>query len=79
MFLILLGITLVMFGIPMVLLNFNRSDDNKIVQNDFSYWGVNMFLNQYKLILGEFDLDNFAGNPQAAMCYGTFILATFIT
>merc|ERR1719458_472195 len=36
-------------------------------------------MNQYLLALGEFNMDSFAENPQSAICYVFFILATFIT
>jgi len=31
------------------------------------------------LALGEFNIDNFAGQPHALLCYFFFISATFIT
>ena len=68
-----------MFGVPMVMLNLNRVEDNSVVDEPFGFWGINMLLNQYLLALGEFSYDNFANEPQSYMCYMFFVFATFIT
>ena len=78
-FMILLAVTLLTFGVPMVLLNLNRGDDNVIIEPIFGFWILDLLMNQYLLALGEFNMDNFAENPQSAICYFFFILATFIT
>jgi len=78
-FLILLTTALMMFGVPMVMLNLNRLEDNSVVDEPFGFWGINMLLNQYLLALGEFSYDNFANEPQSYMCYMFFVFATFIT
>ena len=78
-FLIILFITLVMFGMPMALLNLNRDDQSLIVENEFEFWGVNMILNQYKIVLSAYNYENFKNKPQAEMCYIFFIMSTFIT
>ena len=68
-FMILLIIALATFGIPMVILNFNRDegmngdDGTLVVEKEFDYWLLNMFINQYLLALGEFKIDKFANNP----------------
>ena len=78
-FMILLAVTLLTFGIPMVLLNLNRSEDNAIIDPVFGFWLLDLVMNQYLLALGEFNMDAFSDNPQSALCYIFFILATFIT
>ena len=78
-FLILLMTALMMFGVPMVMLNLNRLEDNSVVDEPFGFWGINLLLNQYLLALGEFSYDNFAHEPQSYMCYMFFVFATFIT
>ena len=40
---------------------------------------VDSTLNQYLLMLGEFDLDGFENHAYLAICYFIFILSTFIT
>ena len=78
-FIVLIFVALATFGIPMIILNFNREKDNQVVDGLFSFWFLNMFINQYLLALGEFSIDNFAENPQSILCYVFFICATFIT
>ena len=78
-FLILLLTTLMMFGIPMVMLDLNRTEENALVDPTFGFWLLNLLLNQYMLALGEFNMDNFADQPQSLMCFFFFISATFIT
>lgn len=78
-FMILLSVTLLTFGVPMVLLNLNRGDDNAVIEPIFGFWVLDLLMNQYLLALGEFNMDSFAENPQSAICYVFFILATFIT
>ena len=78
-FMIILLCTLLAFGVPMYMLNMNRDDDNAVIDSTFGFWGINVLLNQYFLALGEFNFDNFADNPQAALCFTFFIMSTFIT
>jgi len=60
-FLLLLFLSLVMFGIPLMILNMNRSgDDDLVVEELFSFLPINMLINQYLMALGEFSIDNFA-------------------
>ena len=46
-FLILIVMSLLMFGFPMIMLNINRSEENLVVDETFSFWLPNMLLNQY--------------------------------
>ena len=78
-FLILLFTALLMFGMPMIMLNLNSFGDNKIVDDPFDYIALNMLLNQYLLALGEFNFDNFAVHPQTGLCFFFFVMATFVT
>ena len=80
-FLILLFVALLMFGVPMIMLNLNRSQDdgNEVIAEAFGHWGFDMLVNQYLLSLGEFNFENFADQPNSVMCFGFFIAATFIT
>ena len=58
-FLGLLFISLMMFGVPMIMLNNSRTEETALVDHKFSFWIPNMIINQYLLALGEFNLDNF--------------------
>lgn len=76
-FIILLFTSLMLFGVPLEMLNLNRSEQAKIIVPSFDSWFVNLFLNQYLLALGEFNHHNFANQPQAVLCYFLFLSATF--
>ena len=78
-FLGLLFISLLMFGIPMIMLNSSRSEELALVDKKFSFWIPNMLINQYLLILGEFNLDNFESGSQAGLCYLFFAFATLFS
>jgi hypothetical protein len=78
-FMILLIAALMMFGVPMLMLNLNRAEGDELISSSFRFWGLNLLLNQYLLALGEFNMDNFDDKPQSVLCYIFFILATFIT
>ena len=58
-FLGLLFVSLMMFGVPMIMLNSSRTDELALVDSTFNFWVPNMLLNQYLLALGEFNMDNF--------------------
>ena len=78
---LLVGISLLLFGIPLVMLNSEAiSDDSAVVEGLFPFWLANSIINQYLLALGEFStLENFAEQPHAGLCYMFFMLATFFT
>ena len=46
-FLVLILTALTMFGIPMLVLNLNRSEDSQIIMSPFDFWAIDMLLNQY--------------------------------
>lgn len=62
-FMILLFVALSTFGVPMIILDFNRTADDGNVDGIFGFWVFNMLINQYLLALGEFNMDNFADKP----------------
>ena len=78
-FLGLLFISLMMFGIPLIMLNNSRTDELALVDQKFSFWIPNMLINQYLLALGEFNLDNFESGSQSSLCYIFFTAATLFT
>ena len=49
------------FGIPMVMLNINRTinGEDQVIHEVSKFWMPNMVLNQYLLALGEFQVDEF--------------------
>ena len=69
-----------MFGMPMYILQLNRTEENAVVDEIFgNIWILNAFYNQYMLSLGEFAIDNFGEGPQVYICYLFFLVATFLT
>lgn len=63
-FMVIFVIALAMFGMPMYMLQLNRSDENPVVNEVFGeIWPLNMLYNQYMLSLGEFAMDHFDDNP----------------
>ena len=80
-FMILLIAVIMMFAIPMLMLNLNRSDaeDNLLIDPVIGFAPLDAFINQYLLALGEFSMDHFDGNPQTQLIYTFFIMATFFT
>ncbi len=60
-FITLIFVSLIMFGIPMVILNNNRGPENQVLDGPFEIWILDMLMNQYMLALGDFGhLEGFA-------------------
>ena len=80
-FIILIIFALMMFGIPLTILNANRTDADEIVESQIGLWVFDMLLNQYLLALGEWENTraNFAEGIQTNLCYAFFLSATFIS
>ena len=55
-FMLLMVVSLLICGIPMVMLNMNRSshEENEVIEGVSSFWLPNIMINQYLLSLGEF-------------------------
>ena len=53
---LLMVVSLLIFGIPMVMLNINRTSylDEEFIASVSPFWLVNIMINQYLLSLGEF-------------------------
>ena len=62
-FLFLLLTTLMMFGVPMLMLDANSSDGKEVIEETFGFWLADLIYNQYLLALGEFGMDNFGDHP----------------
>ena len=79
-FLIIMLISYMMYGTAFYLLNLNRSEDSALIAElaPFYAWPLNVFVNQYALSLGEFDLDTFGEGPNTIWCYGYFVVASFM-
>jgi len=62
-FMLLFMMSLFMFGVPLIILDKNRAEDELVIEGIFGNWLADMFINQYLLALGEFNMDNFADKP----------------
>ena len=78
-FLLLLLTTLLMFGVPILLLDANSDAQKPLIEDSFHFWLLDFLYNQYLLCLGEFGLDNFGDHPQAVLVYLFFVAATFFS
>ena len=79
-FSIIFLVALMMFGMPMYILQLNRQADNAIVDETFGgIWLLNAFFNQYMLALGDFNYSTYENGPQTYLCYFFFLIATFLT
>ena len=79
-FMLVFLLALITFGLPMHMLDFNRSD-YKIVGDNFDFWVLDAIYNQYLLSLGEFNSLDSVGEGQSEdwLVVLFFSLATFFT
>ena len=52
-----------MFGVPVVMLDMNSSEDKELLEATFNFWIVDLIYNQYMLALGMFEPENFSDHP----------------
>ena len=62
----------------MLQLNAEVGEDKSIIAPVFENFFVDATLNQYLLMLGEFQMDGFEPHVNTALCYSLFILTTFL-
>ena len=62
-FMLLLLTTLLMFGVPLVLLQGSSPAGKELIDSSFGYWMIDLFFNQYMVALGDFSTDTFADHP----------------
>ena len=53
-FMIFFAVALIAFGLPMSILDLNRSEDAALISETYGYWFLDALINQYLLSLGEF-------------------------
>ena len=78
-FVLLILITLMMFGVPLVMLNANGAEDKELTEKVFDNWIFDLMYTQYMLALGMFEHENFDDHPQAMLAYIFFLMATFLS
>ena len=80
-FLLLFFISLLIFGIPLTMLDMNRSDGSEIISKVFGFWLLDAIYNQYLLSLGEFGglLESAELGAQEKLVILFFWVTTFFT
>ena len=78
-FVLLLLVTLMMFGVPIVMLNANSAKEKELMDKVFDNWVFDLIYTQYMVALGMFETDNYGDHPQAVLAYIFFLMATFIS
>ena len=63
----------------MLQLNHSTSDKYDIISPVFDVYIIDSALNQYLLMLGEFNMEGFQDHANLILCYIIFITSTFIT
>lgn len=77
-FLLVMVLFLLMFGVPMSILDMNRSEEEKTIADNFPHWLPNLLINQYLLALGQLDDSRYAHASDAWILYCFFFCATIV-
>ena len=79
-FMMLLSATLLLLGVPILILDGNRvEDENKLLNDAFGFWILDLLYTQYMLALGMFEPEHYGLHPQHVIAFCFFIAATFIS
>ena len=78
---LIIFIILVYIGSAMYMLQLNVGfgDESDIIEPTFDLSIIDATLNQYMLVLGEFNMDGFKNHVNNGICYMIFLGSTFIT
>lgn len=75
---ILVILSLMTFGLPMVMLNLNRDDEEYIIKPIFNWWMIDNLLSQGLASMGKSDSSNYAKKDDEELVYVFYFLTTFI-
>ena len=80
-FLFITLLLLIYIGNAMYMLHLNADygEDNNIIQPVFGNFILDSTLNQFNLMIGEFNTDGFVKHASPALCYILFILTVIIS
>ena len=83
-FILIIFLIIVYIGGTMYMLQLNvtfgrESESDNIIESIFEMPIVDASLNQYMLMLGEFNMDGFRYHENRGICYLIFLFSTFIT
>lgn len=62
-FMVLLFIAILIFGLPLSMVNLNRDDTNTVIEETFVWFLFDIIYSQYLLALGQTDTANFTKGP----------------
>ena len=78
-FIILLLASFLLFGMPMMMLNFFSTPDQRLFSNNTENLFTNMIVNQYLMSLGDFHTSNYIDHEFMPLVWILFVMATFFT
>ena len=80
-FMLLFLFAMLLFGLPMSMLNLSRaSDEEQLINKHLFFWLFDVLYNQYLLSLGEFEtLDGYTATDRNDFIIAMFVGATFFT
>ena len=78
---LIIAIILIYIGCAMFMLQLNHSmnTESNIISPVFDVFIIDSALNQYLLMLGDFNMDGFENHATLLLCYLIFLASTFIT
>lgn len=78
-FIILVIISLLMFGLPLMMLNYYTYVDTPVFDTLSGFSLADSMMNQYYLSLGEFNTENYSKHPLSVIIFLIFVGATMFT
>ena len=78
-FILLLLTTLIMFGVPVVMLDASSDEDKNLIERAFNLWIFDLVYTQYMLALGSFEPEHYSDHPQAMLALLFFVGATVMS
>ena len=78
-FILLLLTTLIMFGVPVIMLDASSDQDKDLIDKVAGFWIFDLIYTQYMLALGMFEPENYADHPQAILALLFFLAATMMS
>ena len=81
-FLLIYFITLLLVGVPFSILNFNREEESRLQTEDFGWWLLNTFIDEYYIHIGvdyATVIPNVVGQDDSWYTSLIFMISTFFT
>ena len=78
-FLILLVASMLLFGLPMMIININSTENASIFETNSPLQIINMLIHQYYQSLGNFNNENYSENSHSTFIWILFFMSTGFT